>query len=124
MYRGRIEHNVIVNVVPMCATPSVRNLQGGIWIGSLLSHRGPIGLPPATPVVRLNDISGNAHAGLRVSPDQSVPVQASCNWWGSASGPSGIGPGSGDAVLGAAIFTPWAIEPIAGSDQASCFDGF
>ena len=123
MYGGRIEHNVIENVVLQCATPSVRNLQGGIWVGSLLSHRGPLGLPPATPVVRFNDISGNAHAGLRVSPDQSVPVQASCNWWGSASGPSGNGSGLGDAVLGAAFFFPWAMEPIAGSDQVSCSDG-
>jgi Right handed beta helix region len=120
MYDGRIEHNVIMSVVPLCATPSVRNLQGGIWVGSLLSHRGPIGLPPATPVVHFNDIAANSHAGLRVSPDQSVLVEASCNWWGSASGPSGIGPGSGDAVLGAVMFIPWAMEPIAGSDQMSC----
>jgi Right handed beta helix region len=123
MYGGRIEHNVIVDVVPQCATASVRNLQGGIWVGSLLSHRGPVRLPPATPVIRFNDISGNAHAGLRVSPDQAVPVQATCNWWGAATGPSGGGSGAGDAVLGAATFTPWAMGPFAGTDQALCSEG-
>jgi len=120
MLSGAIEHNVIEDVVPACALPSVRNLQAGIWIGSLHSFRGTIGLPPATPVVRFNDISGNAFAGLRVSPDQTVPVEAPCNWWGSSSGPSGIGPGSGDAVVGASSFTPWATEPIAGQVNPPC----
>lgn len=36
---------------------------------------------------------------------------AEFNWWGAASGPSGAGPGSGDAVAGAAVdFTPWLVS--------------
>jgi hypothetical protein len=123
MYDGQIEDNVITDIVQPCALPSVRNLQAGIWVGSLLSHRGPIGLPPATPVVRFNDISGNAFAGVRVSPDQHVSIEATCNWWGSASGPSGIGPGSGDAAIGAVDFVPWATEPVAGGAHITCSGG-
>jgi hypothetical protein len=43
-------------------------------------------------VVRHNDIVGNAQAGLRVAATQTSPVDATCNWWGSATGPSGEGP--------------------------------
>jgi len=123
MYGGEIKDNVITRVVQSCAPPSVRNLQAGIWVGSLHSHRGPIGLPPATPVVRFNDITGNAFAGVRVSPDQSLSIDATCNWWGSASGPSGIGPGSGDAAVGAVNFAPWATEPVAGTSHTACSGG-
>jgi len=76
--------------------------------------------------VQFNDIEGNAQAGLRVGPNETAPgLQASCNWWGSASGPSGLGPGTGDAVLketGAATptFTPWSTAPVAGTDATSC----
>jgi hypothetical protein len=33
------------------------------------------------------------------------------NWWGSFSGPGGVGPGSGDAVLGTGVtFLPWRLS--------------
>ena len=75
--------------------------------------------------MRLNDITGNAHAGLRVAPNQTIPVDASCNYWGSQWGPSGIGGGDGDAILvepGAAtpVFMPFATRPIAGRRVRGC----
>jgi parallel beta-helix repeat protein len=41
----------------------------------------------------------------------SFSVDATCNWWGSASGPSGAGPGSGDSVSAKVTFAPWQIAP-------------
>jgi hypothetical protein len=118
-YTGKIERNRILGVVPTCASPSPRGLPGAIWVGSLR------GYPPATPVVRFNDIEGNAQAGLRVAPNLTTSLAASCNWWGSASGPSGTGSGTGDAVVveaGAAtpVFMPFATGPIAGAGATSC----
>jgi len=119
LYTGQIERNSIIDFVQQCAVPSVLALPTAIWVGSLR------GYPPASPVVRFNDIQGNAHAGLRVAPNITAQIDASCNWWGSANGPSGAGPGSGDAVVveaGAATpaFTPFARVPIAGTVATSC----
>src|SRR5256885_2060398 len=96
-FTGRVEHNRILGVVQPCATPSVRGLPSAIWVGSLPTR----GFPRVSVTVRFNDIEGNAQAGLRVGPNETAPsLQASCNWWGSASGPSGAGlSGTGDAVL-------------------------
>lgn len=118
-YTGNIERNRILDVVRACASASDRVRPGAIWVGSLR------GLPAATPVVRFNDIEGNAQAGLRVAPNVTTPLVATCNWWGSASGPSGAGSGTGDAVVvevGAAtpVFMPFATGPIAGTQATSC----
>lgn len=120
-YTGVIERNGILGVVQACAFASPRGLPAGIWVGSIR------GLPPATPLVRLNDIDGNAHAGLRVGPNMNaaMAINATCNWWGSPSGPSGAGPGAGDAIIvegGAPTpdFLPFAAAPIAGTTATSC----
>ena len=34
-------------------------------------------------------------------------VDATCNWWGDDSGPSSVGPGSGDAVSANVLYNPW-----------------
>jgi microcystin-dependent protein/subtilisin-like proprotein convertase family protein len=60
----------------------------------------------ATEVVELsqNDFSGNTTA---VEAGGAAAVDARLNWWGDASGPSGQGPGSGDAVSTNVIYSPW-----------------
>jgi hypothetical protein len=119
-FAGRIERNNLLSVVRPCAIASGRVVPAGIWVGSIR------GLPAAGPItVRFNDIEGNAQAGLRVAPNMTTAIDASCNWWGSSSGPSGAGPGSGDAVVveaGAATpaFLPFAVAQIAGTDATSC----
>ena len=124
-FTGRVEHNRILGVVQPCATPSVRGLPSAIWVGSLPTR----GFPRVSVTVRFNDIEGNAQAGLRVGPNETAPsLQASCNWWGSASGPSGAGLGTGDAVVvepGVATpdFRPWASAPIAETDETTCTGG-
>ena len=62
----------------------------------------------STVVAHYNSISGNAW-GI----DTTAPlVDATLNWWGDASGPSGEGAGSGDAVSANVIYSPWlGIDP-------------
>jgi hypothetical protein len=50
----------------------------------------------------------NEQAGL--NNENSSQVEARHNWWGDASGPGGIGPGSGDAVWGEVLYEPWLTE--------------
>ncbi|MCR4325925.1 MAG: right-handed parallel beta-helix repeat-containing protein [Patescibacteria group bacterium] len=49
----------------------------------------------ATNDINRNSIAGNAGG---MTYDGSEIIDATCNWWGTASGPSGVGPGSGDAA--------------------------
>jgi hypothetical protein len=122
VYTGRIEHNRILDVVQPCAVPTIRGIPSAIWIGRLT----PVfPFPPVSPSVRFNDIEGNAQAGLRIAANQTVSIDASCNYWGSESGPSGIGPGSGDAIVvqpggSAPIFMPFSPSPVAGAVAAAC----
>ncbi len=45
--------------------------------------------------------------GIRGNTVATAIVQATCNWWGAADGPSTVGPGSGDAVTANVVFEPW-----------------
>jgi hypothetical protein len=122
VYAGRIERNRIIDFVKPCATQNPRNMPGAIWLGLRVTG---LTIPSIAPTVRFNDIQGNAHAGVRVAPDQSVAADVSCNYWGSDDGPSGIGQGRGDAILveggaPAPVFRPFATVPIAQSGRTGC----
>ena len=121
VFGGRIERNRIVGFVQPCAQWTSRNRPGAISIG--LRVMG-IQMPPVVPSVRFNDIHGNWRAGLHINDNQTIPVDASCNYWGSEKGPSGIGPGDGDAILvepvaPPPVFLPFAKAPIVGVPDGS-----
>ncbi len=59
-----------------------------------------------------NSISGNVSAGLD-NTTGGAGQDAERNWWGAMSGPSGVGPGSGNAILGAGVdFDPWRVSGV------------
>jgi hypothetical protein len=81
-------------------------------------------MPAVVPSVRFNDIHGNWRAALHINENQTIPIDASCNYWGSEKGPSGIGPGDGDAILVETpapppVFLPFAKTPIVGAPDGS-----
>ncbi len=63
----------------------------------------------ATNVVHENNITGNRQGAIYTG---SESVDLIHNWWGDATGPSGDGPGTGDAVSGSNIeYDPWLCSP-------------
>src|SRR3990170_7365882 len=50
--------------------------------------------------------TGNTSSGVS-NTTSSITIDAENNWWGSCDGPSGSGPGSGDAVSNYVAFTQW-----------------
>ncbi len=63
--------------------------------------------PGGTGTVNIHqsNLSGNATAGI--ANEGAGMISAENNWWGAADGPSGDGPGSGDAVFGNVLYVPW-----------------
>jgi hypothetical protein len=121
-YAGVIEHNTIVDVIQPCAPAmTTRGARSAIFVGSRIA-----GIQAANVAVRFNDIGGNEYAGLRIGANQAMPIDASCNWWGRATGPSSVGSAEGlDAIViqpGGAVptFTPFATAPVAGSAATTC----
>jgi hypothetical protein len=123
VFGGRIEGNTIEEFVQPCAERTTRNAPAAIFIGLLRRNMPPV--PPVVPTVRFNDIRGNAHAGLGIAPNQTIAIDASCNYWGSERGPSGIGTGDGDAIVvepGGVppVFMPFAKSPVAKAPPGRC----
>jgi parallel beta-helix repeat protein len=57
-----------------------------------------------------NNIEGNATFGMQVDGTSGV-VNATNNWWGAGDGPSGVGPGGGDAVTANVDFSLFLTAP-------------
>jgi hypothetical protein len=59
--------------------------------------------------IKFNSISGNSDYGVLNVNEENLEclIDASQNWWGDASGPSGEGPGVGDAVSKNVIYDDW-----------------
>ncbi len=56
------------------------------------------------------------NAGMGINNLGGAKAAAAYNWWGHASGPGGMGPGSGDEVSANVVYTPWLSEE-------TCFTG-
>lgn len=74
--------------------------------GTGVQAEDPSAASPTT--VTLNDIRTNSAGVRNLGVDSLSAVR---NWWGSASGPSGNGPGTGDSALGSVDFANWLASP-------------
>jgi len=52
-----------------------------------------------------NNIAGNSRYGIWNQGSETL--DATKNWWGDASGPSGVGPGDGDDISTKVLYSPW-----------------
>jgi len=80
------------------------NVLSGNEVGVLNYERD--GYAPAGTVVSFNNIVDNIEWGVLNEANPTI-VDATHNWWGDASGPSGEGDGDGDSVGPNINFTPW-----------------
>jgi len=69
----------------------------GIHIGAAVNA--------ANVSAHFNNIVGNQTYGIYNG--SSGTLNATCNWWGNASGPGGSGPGTGDNISTNVLYSPW-----------------
>ncbi len=74
------------------------------------------GETPTSPQVRYNNIYGNSTGAISSNiAGTPMVMDATCNWWGHPSGPSGVGSGLGDAVSDHVDYgPPWLLAPAPG----------
>jgi len=80
----------------------------GIWCRNFQDGSQP------HPKIRHNNIFGSADFGICFwirEGTEASNIDAAYNWWGSADGPGGVGPGKGDKVTKYTNFEPWLTEP-------------
>jgi hypothetical protein len=102
------------------------NLTTGTAHAIRLTFFGDVGGPSSGVVINENNIGvvGSANFvldGLLVDPGSHVgTVNATCNWWGSSTGPINVNNpgGTGEEVVGDADFTPWLLAPAPGGGCA------
>jgi len=78
----------------------ISNNLGGVKIASVVNF--------TNLVINYNNIEGNTTGVLNES---ALLVYAEANWWGHESGPSGVGPGTGDTVSTNVDYIPWSTNP-------------
>ena len=81
----------------------------GIRIGESNNSFTGTDTGPTNVTISHSVISGNMAHGIRNATAATI-VDASENWWGDASGPGPVGPGSGDGVSANVNYTPWCTD--------------
>lgn len=80
------------------------------------------GLQLVLPTVNNCFVHNGSPSVARVNnPNESISAGFTNNWWGDPTGPSGAGPGSGDAVNANVVYDPFLTTPPAGCDPAALF---
>lgn len=103
-----VDHNVILN--SLHATGSLR-LRGGVdgvnITSNTIANGQGSGIAVEDPFsvgsnsnnhIHANNIAGNVKGATVVAGTNVGTLDAKSNWWGSASGPGGAGPGTGNSV--------------------------
>ncbi len=80
---------------PLISCSTIKNNTHGIFAES-----------SSNPTIENCSISGNTSYGV-YNNSSSITIDAENNWWGHSSGPSGVGPGSGNAISSYVDYTPW-----------------
>lgn len=63
----------------------------------------------AKVVVNRNNLSGDTSFGID-NEFSGLTANGTCNWWGDASGPGNVGPGTGSDVTNGVNYTPWLVS--------------
>lgn len=114
---------------PIIKNSTIQNSNNGIYISSSSSpsitcsnikdnNTGVYATSSSNPSITGCKITGNAAYGV-YNNNNSITINAENNWWGSASGPSGVGLGSGDAVSHYVDYDPWLTSTICQFDHFS-----
>ncbi len=102
-----VEHNTVTNLVSGSADRIAVFFENDApFVSALVSRNGL-------------DVGSDRYGVVNASP--SGTLDATCNWWGDASGPSsvalgGVGPGTGSTVVAGSDFAPWLISSDLSSD--------
>jgi hypothetical protein len=105
--RGHMTHCVAQNL-----SLEIRTSEALIT-GSVISNRNGSGITvgkTSRPTINHNDFAHNSY--YAVYKEGQEAFQAPHNYWGAADGPSGVGPGKGDAINAAVDFIPFATVDI------------
>jgi len=99
----------------------------GIVIDQDKNMPGGIGYIFNADNVKINNNEIYSNADYGVWNGQSETVDATLNWWGDVSGPSGVGVGTGDRVSTNVNYTPWLDSPggspISGTGKSESISG-
>jgi parallel beta-helix repeat protein len=93
------------------------DLIGNYWNPDFEVSAGPYtNLGGSTNVIADHNNIYNNGSGAEVNgtPTNGFVLDATYSWWGADDGPSGAGPGGGDAVSANVDFVPWACQPATG----------
>jgi hypothetical protein len=104
-----VTNNTIYNMGLTYLTNKPQAGSDGPWYNSAIVIGGLYQTDPNDPsgtTITGNNIHDN-YWGLQHDPRRTNNVTATCNWWGSHDGPSGVGLGTGDAVSANVDFDPW-----------------
>ena len=92
---------------PQISDTIIENNEIGVLIGALDYPRSyDLGKVHINNCSIINNTKG-AEVSFNTSSPPNEEVDAKNNWWGDASGPSGVGPGSGDSVSQYVAYEPW-----------------
>jgi hypothetical protein len=84
-----------------------------------LSHSSGWGMITSSTAASIHNssFSDNPSGGVQnLTP--GTPIDAVYNWWGSPSGPSGAGPGTGQGISSGVLYDPWLLREPAGDAAA------